>query len=356
MTDIDSYPDVHVEEKKKQVSNSRGLLNNILLIGAFDTLETDPMFFEKLDEAQETLGTDSTYNGCKVLPILFTGGTLLAVNITTESGGTRDKTLTTNKLSNALSKVKGEDFDSVFIADTLADEAIVILDAFLDEMEEIKFPAGYINGVNRANVDAYITTASKAGDHCYGLLTQSLEVKGESYDLLESAAYYASVINNMHPGNSMTMKQVPGVTGVSPELTFEFNKTTGAAITDGAKLLAAGLTLIKAQNRRSDKFVVVNSAQPNGLDLYINRVRDYVIKEMALHQFLGDRNRKPTHDEVIQELDRVKYQCIDTMDLLKDIIYSVEKENSKTVGITITSMQFDDIITRMNVYYTIEVV
>ena len=349
------YPDTHVEERKKQSTGGSGLLNNILLIGAFDTLETSPLFFENIEDAQIALGTDDTYNGCKVLPILFTSGTLLAVNTTTENEGARVKTIDTATLATALAKVKGEDFDLVFVAETLTDEAIVVLDAFLDEMEEMKLPAGYINGVSRVNATAYVTTAAVAGKHCYGILTQEFSVNGEHYNLLESAAYYASVIDNMNPGSSMTMKQIPGVTGVSPELTFEFNKTTGDPITDGAKLMSAGLTTVKAQNRRSDKFVVVNSEQPNGLDLYINRVRDYVLKQMALHHFLGDRNRKPTHDEIIQELDRVKYNCIDTMDLLKDIIYTVEKEDAETVGVTIKSMNFDGIITRINVYYTIEV-
>ncbi len=350
------YSNVHVEERKKQVTSSGRLLNNLLLIGAFDTLENNPQLFTSLEDAQKALGTDETYNGCKVLPILFNSGTCLVVNTTTENEGTRVKTIDTATLTAALSKVKGEMFDQVFVAEYLTDEAIVILNNFLDEMEEIKLPAGYINAVTRNNIDAYLTTAGIAGKHTYGLLTQSFTVNGESYDLMESAAYYANVIANMNPGNSMTMKEIPGVTGVSPELTFEFNKTTGAPITDGAKLLAAGFTTVKALNRNEDKYVVVNSEQPNGLDLYINRVRDYVLKEMALHQFLGDRNRKPTHNQVIQELDRVKYVCIDTLDLLKDIIYTVEKKDAKTLDVNIVSLKFDGIITHVNVYYTIEVV
>lgn len=350
------YPDIHVEEQRRQATGRGGLLNNILLIGAFDTVESNPQLFISLDDAQEALGTDPSYNGCKVLPILFTSGTLLAVNTTTETTigegneavTTREKTLTTAKLAEALAKVKGEDFDSVFVAESLTDDAIVILNKFLDEMHDMKLPAGYINGITRQNNSDYLTTAGLAGEHCYGLLHQSFIVNGESYDLLESAAYYASVINNMNPGNSMTMKEVPGVTGITPELSFESN---GA----GRILMGAGLTTLKAQSRRSSRFIVVNSEQPNGLDLYVNRVRDYVLKEMALHQFLGDRNRTPTHNQVIQELDRVKYKCIDTMDLLKDIIYTVKKEDAQTLGITIHSMKFDGIITRINVYYTIEV-
>ncbi len=342
------YPGIHVEERKTTAKGRGSLLNNIVIVGAFDTLEEDPQLFTGLTEAQEALGTDVTYNGCKILPILFTSGTLLAVNITTETEGVRDKTLTTAKLSAALAKIKGEDFDLVFVADTLADEAIVILDTFLDEISTIKKPAGYINGINRATTSAYLTTAGIAGDHCYGLIMQNLDVEGESYDLLQSAAYYASVIDNMNVGNSMTMKQVPGVTGVSPELSFESNG-------EGRTLMGAGITVFKPLNRNDNHYVVVNSEQPNGLDLYVNRVRDYVIKEMNLIKFLGDRNRSPTYNEVIQELDRVKYKCIDTLDLLNDIIYTVEKRDAQTVDVNIISMRFDGIITRINVFYTIEV-
>ena len=68
------------------------------------------------------------------------------------------------------------------------------------------------------------------------------------------------------------------------------------------------------------------------------------------------KNYNTTVDSpVIQELDRVKYVCIDTLDLLKDIIYTVEKKDAKTLDVNIVSLKFDGIITHVNVYYTIEV-
>ena len=68
------------------------------------------------------------------------------------------------------------------------------------------------------------------------------------------------------------------------------------------------------------------------------------------------KNYNTTVDSpVIQELDRVKYVCIDTLDLLKDIIYTVEKKDAKTLDVNIVSLKFDGIITQVNVYYTIEV-
>lgn len=347
-----NVPDIEVVQQSRPTRGRSGLLNNICVIGAFDSENNDPQVFASLSEAQTALGTDDDFNGCKILPIIFTTGTLIAVNITTWTGTgaskTAVKTLTTTKLTEALAKVKGENFDMVFIADTIADEALVVLDTFLEDIHKIKMPAGYVAAISRASTAAYLTTASKAGEFCYGLIDQEFTVGGNEYDVLESAAYYAKVIAEMNPGNSMTMKQVPYVTAVSPEYTFE----TGHA---GTSLVGAGLTIVKCQDRTNGKYVVVNSEQPNGLDLYINRVRDYVIKEMALHQFLGDRNRQASVNEVIQELDRVKYKCINTMDLLKDIVYDVDKVSSNCVEVTIHKLLFDGIITKIKVYYSIEV-
>ena len=343
-------PEVNVVEMKKTVNvNRNGKANKILVVGAFDTLITDPKLYIDKETSINELGDDATYNGCKALPKLWLGASsILAVNYTTETEGTRDKSLTTEKLSSCLAKVKGEDFDILFVAESLTDEAIVIIDAFLDEHEKMKRPAGYVAGINRANNSDYITTAGKVGKHSYGVIMQNLTVDGTTLDLVESSAYYVSVLANLNVGNSMTMAQVPNVTGVTPELTFE-NGDAGRA------LVGAGLTIFKAIDRNTDNFVVVNSEQPDGLDLYINRVRDYVIKEMALHPFLGGRNRPKTYNEIIQELDRVKYNCIDELDLLKDLSFTVEKVNPKKVKIDNLKLVFDGIITTIDVYYYVEV-
>ena len=70
---------------------------------------------------------------------------------------------------------------------------------------------------------------------------------------------------------------------------------------------------------------------------------------------MGNRNRPPSHNQIIQELDRVEYKCINTMDLLAGMEYTVEKIGPKDVAVNLTKLLFDDIITYMKVYYTIEV-
>ena len=343
-------PEIEViEEQPTPVKSRNGFANKVALIGAFDTTDSNPQMFLSLTEAQTALGTDTTYNGCKLLPIIFGTGGVLAVNITTESNSTRDKTLTTAKLTAALAKIKGEDFDMLFVADELADEAIVIIDTFLGETFKMKFPAEYVFAASRQNTSSYTTTAGKVGDYCSGMVIQGGTINGNEYSLLETAAYYASHIAELPVGNSMTNKQVPYLTAITPEYTFE-NGDAGRA------LVGAGITIFKVQNRTDGKIVVVNSEQPNGYDLYINRVRNYVIKEMNLNPYLGNRNRKPTLGEVEHMLDTIKERCVNTLDLCKDIQYSVEKVDAKTVDVILNKIVFDGIITKIRVKYSIEVI
>ena len=345
-------PKVKVLLKKTQLINRPGMSGKIAVVGAFDSLETDPQLFATVGEAQTTFGTDTTnYNGCAVIPYLFKGASsVLAVNITTESEGTRSKAITTTNLTNALAKIKGEDWDILFIAEPLTDTFIPIINSFVAECFELKYPCGYIGCLTGQTTSANVTSAGLVNDWCYGLTTQAFTLDdGTDLSVLESSAYYCGLIAGMNVGNTMTYKTVEGVSGVSPELSFE----TGG---DGKALLEAGITTIKVVDRTTQRYVVVNSEQPNGLDLYINRTRDFIVKEMALHQFLGERNRNATLNEIKQEIDRIKEMCVNTLDLLEDIQYSVEKKNANCVDIFIDSLVFAGIITEIDVYVRVEVV
>ena len=223
-----------------------------------------------------------------------------------------------------------------------------MINTYLEECFTIKYPACFIGALTGATDAANIATAAKAGDQCYGLLTQQLIVNDVELSVLNSAAYYCGLIAGMKVGNTMTMKVIPYVNGVIPELSFD----TGGS---GKALLEAGITTVKCQDRGDGRYIVVNSEQPNGLDLYVNRVRDYVVKEMSLHQFLGERNRDATLEEIRHEVMRVKELCIKTLDLLKDIEFEVIKKSANKADIHITKLLFDGIITEIDVYVTVEV-
>ena len=343
-------PKIVVYNKKSAKSNGTGEAGKIACIGAFKSEETNPQLFTSLADAQESFGDDTTFDGCAALPYLFGNGatSLLAVNVSTKSGTSWTKNVTAENLAAGLAKIKGEDWDILFVAAPITDAFIAIIDAYLESTFEMKCPAGFIGALTGATDADNIATAANAGEHCYGLLTQQLTVNGVELSVLNSAAYYCGLIAGMRVANTMTMKTLPGVTACNPELSFE----TGGS---GKALLEAGITTVKCANRNSGRYIVVNSEQPNGLDLYINRGRDYVIKALALHDFLGERNRELTLNDIKFEVNRVKAEVINTYDICKDIEYSVEKKSADTVDIHITKLLFDGIITEIDVYVTVEV-
>ena len=343
-------PKILVYKKKTGRSSGTGEAGKIAVVGAFKTEETAPTLFTSLADLQDSFGNDTTFDGCACAPYLFMNGatSLLAVNVSTKSGDTWTKTVDATTLAAGLAKIKGEDWDILFVAAPLTDTLLPIIDAYLEACFEIKYPAGFIGALTGATDAANITSAGLAGDQCYGLLTQQLTVNGTELSVLLSSAYYCGLVAGMKVANTMTMKTLPGVTACNPELSFE----TGGA---GKALLEAGITTVRCANRNAGRYIVVNSEQPNGLDLYVNRGRDYVIKALSLHQFLGERNRDLTLNDIKFEVNRVKSEVINTYDIVKDIEYSVEKKSADTVDIHITKLVFDGIITEIDVYVTVEV-
>ena len=343
-------PKIVIYNKKSSKSPGTGEAGKIACIGAFKTTETAPKLFTSLDDAQTSFGNDTAFDGCAALPYLFANGatSVLCVNVSTESSGTWTKTVDATNLAASLAKIKGEDWDILFVAAAITDAFATLIDTYLEACFTMKCPAGFIGALTGQTDAANITTAGLAGEHCYGLLTQQLTVNGTQLSVLNSAAYYCGLVAGMKVANTMTMKTVPGVTAVSPELSFE----SGGG---GKALLEAGITTIRCANRNAGRYIVVNSEQPNGLDLYVNRGRDYVIKALALHDFLGNRNRELTLSDIKFEVERVKNECVNTLDICKDIEYSVEKKNSDTVDIHIQKLLFDGLITEIDVYVTVEV-
>ena len=346
-------PKVQVFLQEGTKSPGTGEAGKIAVIGAFDTEDTDPKLFTSLAAAQADWGTDTDFDGCACLPYLFMSGatSVLGVNITTWSDDATPvptKTINSTNLAAALAKIKGEDWDILFVCASITDAFIAIIDAYLDSTYEMKWPAGYVAAITGANDAANIATAALAGDHSYGLITQQSRINGVVCSVLKTAAYYAGLIAGMGVGDTMTMKTVPYMTKVLPELSFE----TGGA---GKALLEAGITCFKCTDRHVGRHVVVNSEQPNGLDLYVNRVRDYVVKELSLHDFLGERNNETTLNEIKSEVDRVKSECINSLRLLRDIEFNVEKVDSRCVEINISKLIFDGTITEIDVYVSVEV-
>lgn len=354
-------PGITVNHETITTVSRPGMAGKVAIIGAFDSEINDPINVSNITEAYEKLGNTSTYNGNSCIPYLFRkeGGasSLLAVNITTKTGTGDNETvnteLTTAKLESALKKIKGEDFHILFIADTVNDAGLTMINTFLEESSEIKRPNGLIIPLTRDNDTNYKTTVDLFGDCLYYLNTQQLSVDDIELNLIQSTAHICGLIAGASVSKTLTMKQIDDVTALTDEYTFE----TGDL---GKKLVNMGIPVLKYADRENQKIVCVNSELPNGYDLYINRTRDYVVRafnlEDVLGEKLGNKGKEKTLTAIKSILAEVKKECVDTLELLEDIQYTVEKTSNKCVDVFIEDLVFAGIITHINVHIKLKVV
>ena len=119
-------------------------------------------------------------------------------------------------------------------------------------------------------------------------------------------------------------------------------------------------------NRASQNYVIVNSRLPhtitavNGdtvnLDVSHERTINYIINLFQLQEFFGERNNNITLEAIEQKLAQIRYNVVNELGLVNDIVYSVEKVNRDCVRVNIDEIELDGIITciNANVTYNIE--
>lgn len=346
-------PQIEVIKENVQIqTNPNGMAGRIGVIGAFDSEVTDLTVVTNPTTAHTIFGTTTTidtFKGTDSIDQLFYGASeLLIANITTYDEETPETTLTNEKLNTALAKLHHEEFDILFIAEELADASQTIVTTWLANEFKDKFPHGQVAQLVRSTAAAYATSVATFGDNVYYINTQQINYLGTNLNLNQSTAYIAGLIASLDVNRSLTAKLIPEVNGVSPEYL-----TTSGEI--GAKLLELNVPFIKPRNRRLNNYMCVNSLLPNGLDLYINRTRDYVINRIAVEQYLGELNNELTLEGIRSVVDTIRENCVNELGLLKDIIYHVEKTSNDCVDIIIDKLVFDGVITKINIHYSIEV-
>ena len=94
---------------------------------------------------------------------------------------------------------------------------------------------------------------------------------------------------------------------------------------------------------------------PDNLDMAINRTRDYVINTLQAEILLGESNSDLNIDTARLLVERVRDECVDTLHLLKDIEYHIEKVSTTEIDIVLDKLVFDGIITKVKIHYAIEV-
>ena len=361
-----TIPKIVVKSEVKKISNANPNVRDVVcLIGGFETKidEEDntnidaPVFFETLEAAEAVLydGSESTTPDANLaLRQIFREDIsgVLVVNISTFTGTgtlTWSRTLTATKLAAALKSVADMEFDILYCVDELTDPFIEKIDEDAQARFEAKKPYGYIATATRASKSAYETTAGKLGDFCYACLTQTLEVNDKSLNLAESGAYLTNVIARLPVGNSLTAKVLEDVTDIGTS----YDESTTPKLSE---LVGAGFFVVRMLSPVNNTFECVNSATPNGLDLYINRVRDYIVNDFALRQYLGERNNIATLSGIETQCNSLLNKFKNDLGVVENITYAVEKASPDKVNVILNTIEFAGIITEIDVFITIEVV
>lgn len=347
---IEPYIEV-IEGATVMRERTPGIASSIAVIGAFDSEVTDLTLVSDDTIAHEIFGTTGTvgaFKGTDAIDGLFYGASsLLVANITTYTTGdnpTAETTLTNAKLQSALNLLKDEVFDILFIAEELTDEAQTIVSTWLDREFKNKFAHGQVAQIQRANAAAYTTSIATFKKHVYWMCTQAYN----GLSLNQSAALMAGYIASLQVNRSLTFKEIPMINSVSPNYLTESGEI-------GAKLLELNVPFIRARDRLSQKYICVNSKLPDGLDLYINRVRDYVVNRMEAERLLGEIVSPDDLESATAIAENVREECVDDLELLEDIIFSVRKLSGNCIEISLDKLIFNDVIEIVKIPFNIEV-
>lgn len=350
-------PIIKVKSEIKRISTESPYIKDLVcVIGGFETAEkTNEVFFaETLAEAEKVLGSDTTVDANKALKQVFRkeiSGAII-VNVTTATSGqnpTYSRDVTKAKLQSAIAALNDIEFDILYVIEDSSNDNLEVISDFAAARFEAKKPFTYVATVTRANKSAYETTIEKVGDYCVAVLTQPLEVNGEELSLTESGAYLLNTVARLNVGYSLTAKVLDEVTGLGTEYTFGEGQL-------GSDLVAMGYFVLRSINPLEGTYEVVNSANANGLDMYMIRVLSYIVNEFSLRKYLGERNTPATLNGISMECTRLLTMFRDDLNLVENITYAVSKKDAETVDVIINSIEFSGIITEIDVAITIEVV
>lgn len=353
-------PNITVGQVDNVPRGNPGVAGKVAVVAEFSKTLTVPVSVNGYPEAIAAVTnapvTSESPVGDKILDSLFRGGAteVILKDIAPTSAGNP----TGAEIVTAATSLE-ENYDILFIPYDLTDGNLTAVKAYIDDRFTSSHPVGLACPCSRESTSNYQTTANIFKDGgLFGLITQQFTVNDTVLSVAESAAYYAGLLAERRVDASFTMKTLDGVEGVTPEHTF----ATGD---DGYKLVDYGYPIAKCLNRAEKNFVIVNSRLPHTItasdgtvihmDLYMERTINYIINLFQLEDFLGERNNNVSLEAIEQRLARVRHDCVDTLGLVRDIRYSVEKVDRDTVRTNIEKIIFDGVITQINANVTYDV-
>lgn len=318
-------PDIVVTDVEKIKTKTYGNAGKIACIGAFPTSAKQIGSYTKLEDAQEDFGATTIPEGCVsygCLPYLFNqddqskGAEEVIIVNTNYGASTLSYTITNELLAAALLVLADEDFDILYVADTINLEAdgpnssVIVnplwstLKSFVDSQYSNQQPFGIISSIG-------IDTNSTTGDTTIAAFKELFKDKGiykavttpaylnsdtSALSLPQSAAWHAAFTAGRLVNKSETGKIYKALKGNDTKSAFPITETSGKL--DWENLLDAGLHTMKYHNRRLQTIKCINNRTPAGYDMKVERVKNYMIKRLNFTDVFGEDNTEPTLDFV----------------------------------------------------------
>ena len=355
MVNIEPHIEVYDVQKTKQ--STYGNAGKVALVGAFPTSTFQIDIFTDLDEAQNALvgeyktpRDNSVANANKdVVPTSFVSFYCLEYifNSTYQSRGAESvlvintnygaQTLATNStnqaIADALVLLAEEEFDILTLAESISlavadDETYILnpvmgtLKSFVDSQFLKQKPFGIITGFDLTNATTALITQFKslfADKGIYKAIVTPVRLNGdaEALNIAQSGCWHSAFTAGRAVNKTETAKVYDGVIGLNSKEVYPLT----AAVT-WKNLLNNGFHTTKYKNRRLGTVQCLSNVTPCDYDMKIERVKNYMIKRLALEDILGEDNNKLTRDLVKALFEYEKSLAIRN-NYLVDMEYSI---------------------------------
>lgn len=354
MTDINE-PTIIVTDVENTVTRGGGMAGVVMVIGAFNKVSTGITSYTNLRSALADLkGTaeeDAVPDGAlgyHALKYLFMQNEnlgieeLLVVNITSTVESALNYTLTSEKLADALELIEDEHFNMLYIANDLSSTLLADVKELRDTMYANQLPWGLIAPVtitDKASVEAIKAIFETGG--AYKLITTPKQLSGDSEELslVNTAAFDVAYTAGQLVNASETGKIIPGIIGVA---TKEEYPTIYGDILDN------GLHSQKIINRRLGQLITNNIITPTGRDMAIERVKDYIVGDLALRDIFSKPTINASYD-FVKSMFRVRKQRYLELGLIEDMNYEITACDTKCVKAEL-ELFIPDIITEVRLF------
>lgn len=330
-------PTTTVIDVEQTITRGGGMAGIVAVIGSFGIVSDNQIksynnIRTALAELKDEEGTVSEEaKGYHALEYLFSKHDnslgveeVLIINTTTSDEGTKDYTLTNEKLADALDLLEDEHFNILYIADELDESKLTNIKTLRNTMYKNQFPWGLISAVKIESKEEIETINGifKTGG-AYKLVTTPKQLAGdaEPLNLINTAAWEAGYTAGKMVNESETGKTINNVIGVGTKDEYP------ALYQD---ILENGLHSQKIYNRRLKEVRVNNIKTPTGKDMAIERIKDFIVGDLALRDIYGDPNTKPTREGIGGMFSYKKDEYV-RLGLIEDMDYDITACNDKCV-------------------------